>query len=47
VRRLVAGFALALAAFVTPAGAGTPAPGFTDTVFVSGLNLPTAIASIR
>jgi len=44
VSRFVVGVALALAAFVVPAGAGTPAPGFTDTAFVSGLNFPTALA---
>jgi glucose/arabinose dehydrogenase len=34
----------ALAALAAPAQAGTPAPGFTDTLVVGGLNTPTAIA---
>ena len=46
-RRHVCALALALAAFaVLPsmARAGTPAPGFTDTLVVGSLNTPTAIA---
>lgn len=43
--RLVARVALALAVLAAaPVGAGTPAPGFTDTLFVGGLTFPSAIA---
>jgi glucose/arabinose dehydrogenase len=34
----------ALAPLVAPAWAGTPAPGFTDTLYVGSLDQPTAIA---
>ena len=43
-RRLLPGVTLALALLAAPAGAGNPAPGFTDTVFVGGLSTPVAIA---
>jgi glucose/arabinose dehydrogenase len=44
-RRYVSTLALAVvAALAAPARGGTPAPGFTDTLVVGGLNTPTAIA---
>ena len=44
-RRHLSTLALAaLAALAVPARAGTPAPGFTDTLVFGGLNTPTATA---
>jgi glucose/arabinose dehydrogenase len=43
-KTLVLGLALSLVALAGPAAAGTPAAGFTDTLFASGFSFPTGIA---
>jgi len=43
--KLVLGVAMSLVVLVAgPASAGNPEPGFTDTLFVGGLSIPTGIA---
>ncbi|MGH7341199.1 MAG: PQQ-dependent sugar dehydrogenase, partial [Candidatus Rokuibacteriota bacterium] len=44
-RKLFVGVVLSLAVLVAgPAGAGTPAAGFTDTLYAGGFSTPVAVA---
>ncbi len=43
-KKLLVGVAMSLAVLVGPAGAGSPAPGFTDTLFAGGFSIPVGIA---